>query len=322
MFKGLAALGALAITAFMPTHAALAQDFPMREPVKIVVPVPAGGLTDAIARIAAEHLQKRLGQAVVVENRQGAGSTIGTDYVAKAAADGYTILFAGAEQAVAPAVRPDLPYKYEDMTFLLRPYTIQPLVLASPAFAPSTMPEILDYMKANPERLRYGTTGVGAIVHMGSAMLEGSAGVKGVHVPYNGIAPVYTDLLAGNIDVTFGGTVPFLDGLKVVASVGSKRHPGYPDLPTLEESGIPGASWDVWFGFLAPPELPEPIAARLTAELEAVFKDPAAIEQFVAATKSQPDAEPLKGADFKAQALAEVEAWRAIAERENIVVQQ
>ena len=109
---------------------------------------------------------------------------------------------------------------------------------------------------------------------MASAMIEGAAGVKGVHVPYAGIAPAYADLLAGNIDVTFGGSVPFLDGLKVIGSAGTKRHPAYPDLPTLEEAGIENASWEVWFGFLAPGGLPDPIAERLTTELAAIFKDP------------------------------------------------
>lgn len=322
MFKKLAVAGAFAMATLSTAQPGMAQDWPMKEPIKIIAPVPAGGLTDNVARITAEFLQQRLGQAVVVENRPGAGSTVGTAYVASAAPDGYTLLFVGPEQAVSPAVMPDLPYKYEDMTFLIRPYTFQPLVLASPAFAPNTMQEVVDYMKANPGRLRYATTGVGAIVHMASAMIEGAAGVKGVHVPYAGIAPAYADLLAGNIDVTFGGSVPFLDGLKVIGSAGTKRHPAYPDLPTLEEAGIENASWEVWFGFLAPGGLPDPIAERLTTELAAIFKDPAAIEKYVAATKAAPDAEPLIGAAYKEQAMKDVEGWKAVAAREGIVVQQ
>ena len=256
MFKILSVVGGLLGAASLSVSPVMAQEFPTEQPVKLVVSSNAGGLTDALARVTAEFLQRRLGQAVVVENRPGAGGTIGADYVAKSPADGYTLFLAGAEQAISPAVRTELPYKFEDFTFLIRPFTAQPLILASPSFAPTSIKETVDYMKANPGKLRYGTTGVGAIVHMGSAMLEGSAGVKGVHVPYTGIAPVYTDLLAGNIDVTFGGTFPFPEGIKVLGTVGSKRSPIYPDLPTLDESGITGATWDVWFGFLAPPNLP------------------------------------------------------------------
>ena len=157
---------------------------------------------------------------------------------------------------------------------------------------------------------------------MGSAMLEGATGVKGVHVPYTGIAPVYTDLLANSIDVTFGGTYPFPDGLKVLGTVGSRRSAIYPNAPTLEESGIKGATWDVWFGFLAPPKLPKPIADKLIAEIQAVINDPAAIEKYKAATKGTPEANPLVGEAFKKQALDETKAWKAVAEREKIVVEQ
>lgn len=322
MFKCLAAAGMAAMVTLSTSLPGLAQDYPNKEPIKIVVPVAAGGLTDAVARITAEFLQPRLGQAVVVENRPGAGSTIGTAFVANADPDGYTLLFVGAEQAVSPAVMPELPYSYTDMTFLIRPFIFQPLVLARPDFPADTMQDVVDYMRENPGRLRYGTTGVGAIVHMGSAMIEGAIGAKGVHVPYAGIAPAYADLLAGNIDITFGGSVPFIDGLKVIGSVGTERHPAYPDLLTLEEAGIEGASWLSWFGFLAPEGLPDPIAERLISEITAVIEDPAAIEQYRAATQAVPDAEPLTGAAYKEEALKLVETWKAVAAREGIVIQQ
>ncbi len=322
MLKAIGVVGAFCVGMALAPLSAEAQEFPTKQPIKIVVSSNAGGLTDALARVTAEFLQRRLDQAVVVENRPGAGGTIGADYVAKSPADGYTLFLAGAEQAISPAVRSELPYNFEDFTFLIRPFLAQPLILASPEFPASTTKELVDYMKANPGKLRYGTTGVGAIVHMGAAMFEISAGVKGVHVPYTGIAPVYTDLLAGNIDATLGGTFPFPEGIKVLGTVGSKRSPIFPDKPTLEESGVTGASWDVWFGFLAPPSLPQPIADRLITEIQAVLKDPAAIEKYKAATKSEPEAEPLVGEDFRKQALEETKSWKAVAERETITVQQ
>lgn len=312
LFAGLALLAA-------PVSA---QEFPTKQPVKIVVGANAGGLTDALARITAEFLQKRLNQAVVVENRAGAAATIAADFVAKAPADGYTLLLAGAEQSIAPAVRTELPYKYENFTFLIRPFVVQPFVLASPKFAPNTIPELVAFMKANPGKVRYGSTGVGAIVHMGAAMFEGATGTKAVHVPYTGIAPVYTDMLAGTIDITLGGTFPFPDGLKVLGSNGTKRSPALPNVPTLEESGVKGASWDVWFGFVAPPNLPKPVADRLIAEIQAVLKDPAAIEKIKQTAKIEPEAAPLIGDAFKSQAVSEVKAWKEVADREKVVVQQ
>jgi tripartite-type tricarboxylate transporter receptor subunit TctC len=322
MFRILTLLGALLIGATQGASPAMAQEFPKKQPIKIVVAVPAGGLTDTLARITADFLQRRLSQAVVVENRPGASSTIGADYVAKSPADGYTLLLAGAEQPVVAAVRGNLPYKLEDFTYLIRPFTTQPLILVGPKSAFSSTTDLVAYMKANPRKLRYGSTGVGAINHVGTAMFEGAAGVKGVHVTYTGIGPVYTDLLAGNVDFTVGGAAPVPDGLKVLGPSGTRRHPLYPNLPTLEELGIKNAGWDLWFGFLAPPNLPKPIADRLIAELGALFKDPEAIAKFQSAAKSVPEANPLIGDEFKKRVVEEQVNWKAVADREKIVVQQ
>jgi len=258
-----------------------------------------------------------------VENRTGASGAIGADYVAQSPADGYTLFLAGAELAVLPAVRSNLPYKFDEFTFLIRGFTLQPLVMIGPKVPVTSPEELVASMKANPRKLRYGTTGVGAIVHLGTAMFEGAAGVKGVHVPYPGIAPAYQDLLAGNIDFIVGGSVPFPEGgIKVVGTNGTKRSPVYPNLPTLEESGIKNASWDAWFGVIAPPNLPKPIADRLIAEIGAVFKDPEAIAKYQAATKSVPETHPLIGDEFKKQVIEENKRWKAVADREKIVVQQ
>ncbi|MBU3738800.1 MAG: hypothetical protein FGM55_07585 [Rhodoferax sp.] len=177
-------------------------------------------------------------------------------------------------------------------------------------------------MKANPGRARYGSTGVGATAHMGTAMFESAAGVKGTHVPYPGIAPVYTDLLGGSIDFTVGASVPFLEGLRPIASSGSKRHPVYPNLPSFEEAGFKAAAWDIWFGFVAPPNLPKPIADKLIAELGATLKDPEAIAKFQSAAKLAPETSPLIGDAFKRQVLDEMKNWKTVVDREKIAVQQ
>jgi tripartite-type tricarboxylate transporter receptor subunit TctC len=301
---------------------AMSQEFPKKQPVKIVVASNAGGLTDSLARITAEFLQRRLGQAVVVENRTGAGSAIGADYAAKSKPDGYTIYLAGAELAVLPAVRSNLPYKIEEFTYLIQPFINRPLIMVGPQVQLSSLTELVAHMKANPGKFRYGSTGVGAINHIGTVLFEAAAGVQGKHVPYSGIAPVYTDLLAGNVDFTMGGSVPFPQGIKILGTVGSKRSPIYPDLPTLEEVGIKGATWDVWFGFVAPPNLPKALADRLTSDLGAVFKDPEAIAKYQSVAKVGPETDPLIGDDFKQKVLDDQKNWKAAADREKIVVQQ
>ena len=322
MFKKLTVVGAFLLSATLGALPAIAQEYPKKQPIKIVIAVPAGGLTDALARITAEFLQRRMGQAVIVENRPGASSTIGADYVAKSPADGYTLFLAGAEQPVVAAVRGNLPYKLEEFTYLMRPFITIPLMMVGPKSTFSTMPDLISYMKANPGKLRYGSTGVGAINHVGTAMFEGAAGVKGAHIVYTGIAPVFQDLLAGNVDFTAGGTHPFPEGLKVLGPTGTKRSPLYPNLPTLEEIGVKNAGWDLWFGFMAPANLPKPIADRVIAELGAVFKDPEAIAKFQSAAKSTPEVNPLIGEDFKKQVLHEQQNWKTVAEREKIVIQQ
>ena len=320
--KTLTRVGALLIGTTLAAFPVMAQEYPTKQPIKVVVPFNPGGLADVLARVTAEFLQRRLGQAVVVENRPGAAGAIALDYVAKSPADGYTLYFSAPELGVLPAVRSNLPFKSEDFTYLVRGFTVQPLLMVGPKVPVSSIPELVAYIKANPGKVRYGTPGVGHIAHLGTAMFEAGAGVKGVHVPYTGIVPVYQDLLAGNIEFADGGSAPFPEGIKVLGSVGTKRSPIYPNLPTLEESGIRNASWDVWFGFLAPPNLPKPIADRLIAELSAVLKDPEAIAKYQTAAKAVPEANPLTGDAFKKQVGDESKAWKVVVDREKIVVQQ
>jgi tripartite-type tricarboxylate transporter receptor subunit TctC len=319
MFKNRISFCAVLIGAVQMVASAQAQEWPTKQPIKIVVPVPPGGGTDGIARITAEHLQRRLGQAVIVENRPGASSTIGADLVFKAPADGYTLLMVGAEFAVVPATR-TVPYKIDQFTYLTRAYTVPAMLFLSPKSSLSTFPEFLAALKAKPGELRYGSTGIGAIVHVGVAMFEGAAGVKALHVPYSGIGPVFNDLFGGQIDFSMAST-PLPDNLKVIASVGTTRNAAYPNLPTLDEFGIKNAGWDVWFGFFAPPNLPKAIADRLNAEIGAILKDPEAIAKYQNVMKAPPDKEPLVGDAFKKQTLEDNKRWKAVVDREKIVVQ-
>lgn len=312
-------IGAVALATVLASAPSQAQEFPKKGPIKLVVAVPAGGGTDVAARITAEFLQRRLGQAVVVDNKPGASAAIGADYVYKSPADGYTIFLTASELPVLAAVRKNLPYKYDDFTFLVRPFLIPPLLFASPKLPINSTRELITYMKANPGKINIGNTGTGAIVHMGIAMLENAAAVKGTHIPYAGVAPIFQALLAGDVDITEAST-PFPDGIKVLGTVGSKRNPLYPNLPTLEEIGVKNATWDLWYGFVAPPNLPKPIADRLISELTAVFKDPEAIARYQGAIKATPMPEPLVGEAFRRRVIEEQGSWKAVVEREKIVL--
>lgn len=318
MLRKLISMGAVTVGVALGALPVSAQEFPKKQPIKIVVGVPAGGATDALARITADFLSRRIDQSVVVENKPGASGTIGADYVARSQPDGYTIFITGTEFAAVPAVR-KTPYKYDEMTYLVRGFVVSPLMYGSPKFPVANLSELVTYMKANPGKVRYGSTGTGAIVHMGVSMFEGAAGVKGLHVPYVGIAPVFNDLLAGHIDISQGAP-PFPEGLRVLGSIGSKRNKAYPNLPTIGEVGFPAASWDQWFGFLAPPNTPKPITDRLISELNAVFKDPQAIAKYRSTVSFEPDPDALVGEQFRKQVVEENKTWKLVVEREKIKV--
>lgn len=319
MLKIFGMAGTLLFSAMHMATPALAQEYPKKQPIKIVVTVPAGAGTDMLARVTAEVLQNRLGQAVIVENRSGGSSIIGIDYARRAPADGYTLLFVGPEFTVVPATRKKLPYKFDDFTYLVRPFSVAPVIVGSPKYAPSTLPELLADMKARPGEVRYGNTGIGAAVHMGLASFDVAAGVKGLQVPYQGMAPILNDLFAGTVDISQTGS-PVPEKLKVLASAGTKRNPEFPNVPTLEESGIKGATWDVWWGFYAPPNLPKPIADRLIAEISAATRDPGAIAKYKAAVKFEPETNPLTGEAFKKAVIQDYEKWKAVVEREKIEI--
>jgi len=217
-----------------------------------------------------------------------------------------------------------VPYQLEDLTYLVQPFSVMPIIIARPNAPFSTTAELVAYMKEHPGKVTYGSTGVGAINHMGTITFESSAGVQGLHVPYAGIAPVFNDLMADLIDFTYGGITPFPEGkgLKVLGSSGSRRHPLFPDLPTPQELGITNAAMDLWYLFAAPPNLPRPIADQLTAALTAMTQDPGFIAKLEAATGFKPEAQPLTGEALKRMVIAQESYWKDVARRENIPFQE
>jgi tripartite-type tricarboxylate transporter receptor subunit TctC len=316
MFRALALI--VSLVAALP---AVAQEFPRSQPIRIVVPFNPGGGTDLVARTLAEFLQKRMDHTILVENRPGAATAIGTDVVAKAAPDGHTLLLVHSDIASLPAVRRNLPYNIEELTYLSRFYVANNLIVAGPSSGINSIQDLIAKIKANPGKVKNGVYGVGSYQHLAGLKFDAAIGGKQLHVPYGGQGPASIDALGGVIDVINGVSVPIAEGLKVLASSGNTRHPSYPDVPTLGELGYKDAEWAGWFGVIAPPKLPKAIADRLNEEIIGVVKDPAFREKLTAAMKVPPESEPVTGEAFRKLVLDENKIWKEIAEREKIVVQ-
>jgi tripartite-type tricarboxylate transporter receptor subunit TctC len=268
------ALGTLA------SHAALAQAYPAK-PVRLVVPFPPGGSTDIVARIVAQKLSDRLGQQVVVENRGGAGGTIGAEAVAKAAPDGYTlVLGTTSTHAVAPNVYARIGYDpvkdFAPISLIaVTPY----LLVVNPSVNVKSLQEFVGYVKARPGKLNYASAGTGSTTHLAMEMLKSAAGLYIVHIPYNGNGPAGTAVIAGQVEILFGSLPAVLPHAKSgrvrPLAVGTpKRSPSLPDVPTVAESGFPGFDASLWLAIMAPAGTPAPIVDRLQKEIHAVIASP------------------------------------------------
>ncbi|MFO1311114.1 MAG: tripartite tricarboxylate transporter substrate binding protein [Burkholderiales bacterium] len=277
-----AALASLAVAA----GPVLAQNEPYpSKPVKVIVPVPPGGAADVMARMIAEHLTGKLGQPFVVENRPGAGSAIGMQALAKSAPDGYTIGLGNiAANAINPAVQPDNVLKMYDPVKDFAPISlvgITPLVLVVNAEkVPSkTIPEFVAYLKANPNKLSYGSSGNGSSLQLGMELFLLKTSTKMTHVPYKGSAPMVTDLIAGQVDASMDAATsswPHVQSGKLRAlGVSTKERAFFaPDLPPIAQY-VPGFDVKPWHGIMAPANTPKPIVDKLSAEIQAFIKDPA-----------------------------------------------
>jgi tripartite-type tricarboxylate transporter receptor subunit TctC len=272
---------ACAIAAALFMGAALAQGFPAR-PVKLVVPFPAGGPTDAIARLAAEGLAAPLGQPVVVENRGGAGGAIAAEFVARSPADGHTLLVAGQGILfINKSLNAKLAYNPDaDFTFIGMIGMFPNVVVSHPDAVPvKTMQELVQLARAKPGTLSYGSNGVGSLSHLTTEVIAKTAEVKFLHVPYQGAAPQMSDLLAGRIGLSIIATqsvVPLIrqGKLRALAVSTNRRYAGLPDVPTLIEAGFPTLDAPVWFGIVAPRETPPAALAQLRSVLAAVIAAP------------------------------------------------
>ncbi|MGK7865013.1 Bug family tripartite tricarboxylate transporter substrate binding protein [Falsiroseomonas sp. E2-1-a4] len=248
---------------------ALAQGFPER-PVRIVVPFGPGGGTDNLVRILEPHLRASLGQPVVIENRAGAGGTIGADLVARGPADGYSVVVVDSSFAINPSLFPQLPYdSARDFTPVSLLATGPVILLAHPGAPMRTLQELVTQAKAQPGRFSYASGGNGASTHLAGELLKLVAGIDLVHVPYRGTGPATTDVVAGHVPLMFNGISaarPHVDSgrLRALAVTGTQRAAALPDVPTFAEAGLPDVTASTYWGTLAPAGVPAPIVARLS----------------------------------------------------------
>jgi tripartite-type tricarboxylate transporter receptor subunit TctC len=260
--------------------AAAADAWPSR-PIKVVVPFTAGGSTDTVARILAEKLTPRLGEPVIVENKAGAGGAIGSDFVARSAPDGYTLLVGtSSTMAIAPWVYTKLAYNpTRDFAPVSLMGTADIMIVVNSRVPVRSVKELLAYAKANPGKLTFASGGNGSISHLLGEYFDQMAGVKMLHIPYKGDAQMVTDLIGGQVDMAFGTAVAFLPHVKsgkvvALAVTNPKRSTTLTELPTVSESGVPGYAAVQWFGIAAPTGTPPEVIRRLNEEIRAVLAMP------------------------------------------------
>lgn len=267
-----AALLALGAATPLPAVAQAPSDYP-NKPITMVVPFPPGGPTDLVARVLAQKMGEQMGQTIVIENKPGANSNLGAGLVAKAPADGYTVLYNTSAVTLSPALYKAVGY---DLMRDLAPVALTavvPLALVVANNVPVTnLKEFIAYAKANPGKLSYGSAGNGNVTHLGAFQFTKATGIEAVHIPYKGSAPADVDLAAGQIQFmteTVNSVMAFVKDkrIKMLAVTTPKRISVFPDVPTLAEAGVPGLEMGAWQGMMVPAKTPQPIVERLNAEL-------------------------------------------------------
>ena len=273
------ALEAVALAAAMSVSNVFAQAWPSK-PISLVVPFPAGGTTDVLARALADKLQQSLGQPVIVESKPGAGATLGADYVAKSKPDGHTLLVGAVHHTIASSVYKKLPYDFQKDFLPITTIAMVPNVLVVNAANPAkTVADLVAQAKAQPGKLNYGSNGNGTAQHLIGTQFENVTGTDLVHIPYKGSGPMVTDLLGNQITMTFDTVTPVLPHIKggklrALAVTTAKRASALPDVPTLDEAGVKGIHIGTWFGVLAPAATPKEIVDRLNAEMVKAIHSP------------------------------------------------
>ena len=291
--------------------------------VKLVAPYPPGGTVDILSRALAEELGRELGQTVIVDNRGGAGGTIGADIVAKSPPDGYTVLFGAVHHAIAQSVYSKLGYDIRKMTPIGQLGRVNHAVIVTNSLPVQDMKELVALLKASPEQYNYATPGAGTMQHLMTELFKSMTGTNMTHVPYRGSGPAMVDLIAGNTQVMFETMPSALQhiragSVRAIAVTGTQRAPHLAAIPTIAESGIPGYDATSWYGLYAPAMTPVPVVDRLNQAINAVFGNKKFTDRWI-----ELGADPGGGtAGQLAQLTAsEVDRWAAVAKKANITVQ-
>ena len=310
-------LAALSLAACALAHA---QPYPSR-PVRIVVPFPPGGPTDIVARLVSQKMTEGLKQPVVVENRAGAGGVLGTEFVAKAPADGYTLLMGTiGGLAVSMSLLPDRGYDtLRDFAPITQAVNVTSILVTHPSVPVKSVLELLALARLHPGKLNYGSSGGGTVTHLAGELLKLMGGVNIIHVPYKGGAPALTAILSGEVDLTYENSliiVPHIKSGKVRALgvTSAQRSKLLPDLPSVAEA-LPGYGASGWYGLVAPAATPKDVLARLNAEAVKALRSPEVAERL-----SGQGAEPAPGSpgDFAAFIRAEIDKWSKVVKAANM----
>lgn len=278
-------LACVALAATVVCGTAAAQTFPNKT-VTIVVPFSPGGATDIMSRLLAERLNNRLGQPVIVENRPGAGTMIASEYVARAPADGYTLLMAASSLGIAPSLFSKVNYDpIKDFTPVTQVASVVHVLVVKPSLPVKNVAELTTWLKANPNKANYGSVGAGTSTHLEAELFKSVANVQMQHIPYKGSAPALAAMVGGQLDVMFdayASSGPFIkDGkLRMLAVTTAQRSQSLPDTPTVSESGLPGYEAMPWLGLVAPAGTPSAVVNKIHDEVAQVLKEAAVQEKF------------------------------------------
>jgi tripartite-type tricarboxylate transporter receptor subunit TctC len=293
------------------------------QPIRLIVSFAAGGPTDIFARVVASKLEKELGQPIIVENKPGGGSNIGSEFVAKAKPDGYTLLVGTVANATNMGIYKNLGYDTARDFVPITQIMSSPSVLVVNINLPiRTLDELVAYIKARPGKLSYASSGAGGMQHHAGELLKLRAGIDALHIPYKGAAPALTDVIGGTVDIGFktaSGVMPAILSGKVrpIAVAGSARLAQLPDVPTMAEAGMPDLEADSWNGLFAPAGTPPAIIKRLADATIAILKTPEIKERFAAISATPVGSTP---EEFSKYVKAEIAKWGMVAKQANVKV--
>lgn len=315
--RSLFAAAMLGAASFVPAWA-LAQSAYPAKPVTIIHPYPPGGSTDPEARLYAQKLSESLGVPFLVEARPGAGTTIGTAIVARAAPDGYTLLSMGSSYTIAPLVYPKLPYDpVKDIAPISLMSRRSSLIVVHPSLPVKNIAELVAYVKANPGKVNAGTSSAGGVTHLSIEWMLYGTGIKPnvTVVTYKGGGPMFADLLAGRINLALGSVLATMSSVKAgklraIASSGANRNKAFPDLPTVAEQAVPGYDYAFWQGVGAPGATPAAIIAKLNAELVKIAHDPGVSQKL--SEEGSMDSIGSTPEQFRKHLIAEIATWKKV----------